>query len=196
MEKSKIAKIKKILIVICILLIISLIAYVLIVNKVKEPTPEEIIENTNEYTKHTSYDDKITIETPNTWKSVLEKNSLNENAIIELQNEEENAYLVVVINNKLDLNENFTTYQTKVFKQKETFYKTKITSYTDVVISERPARYGVIYYTNANNINTYIRSYAFETDNYYGQIVIWTLASNEEKVQKEFDNITKTLKEK
>lgn len=196
MEKSKIAKIKKILIVICILLIISLIAYVLIVNKVKEPTPEEIIENTNEYIKHTSYDDKITIETPNTWKSVLEKNSLNENAIIELQNEEENAYLVVVINNKLDLNENFTTYQTKVFKQKETFYKTKITSYTDVVISERPARYGVIYYTNANNINTYIRSYAFETDNYYGQIVIWTLASNEEKVQKEFDNITKTLKEK
>ncbi|MBQ7104617.1 MAG: hypothetical protein IJN90_02040 [Bacilli bacterium] len=196
MEKNSITKIKKILIVICVLLIISLVSYVLIANKVKEPTREEIIENTDKYITHTSYDDKFTIETPNTWKIVVDKNSLNKNAILELQNEEENAYLVVVINSKLDLNEDFNTYKTKVFKQKETFYKTTITSYTDVVINERQAQYGVIYYTNSNNINTYIRSYAFETENYYGQLVIWTLASNEENVQKEFDNIVKTLKEK
>jgi len=147
------------------------------------------------FLRHLSYDEIFSIETPNTWEEVETKYSLNKNAVLELYNEKKTSYLVVVVNKKADLTDNFTTYKAKIFKQKESHYKTKISSYHDTIINDRPAQYGVIYYTNSENINTYIRSYPFETNNYFGQIVIWTLASNEENIGKEFDNITTSLKE-
>lgn len=188
-------KLRTILVAICVFLMLGLTAYVLITNNMKEPTEEEIVDNVKEYKKHKSYDGIFQIETPNTWAEVETKYSLNKNAVLELYNEKKTSYLVVVVNKKIDLTDNFTTYKAKVFKQKESHYKTKISSYHDTIINERPAQYGVIYYTNGDNINTYIRAYAFETTNYYGQIVIWTLASNEDTISKEFDNITSTLKE-
>ena len=51
------------------------------------------------------------------------------------------------LNNKKDLNETFAQFKTNVFKQKESVYKKNISKYVDVVIAERPAQYGVIYYT-------------------------------------------------
>lgn len=195
MKKENILKLKKLLIALCLLLVVALIIFIFTVDrKEDEPTEEEVIENVSKYDKHLSYDGLFSIETPNTWEEVETKNSLNENAIIELEKVEDNAYLVVVVNNKLDLNETFDVFKANVFKQKEAVYKKTISKYVDVVIDGKPAQYGVIYYTK-NNVNTYIRAYAFETENYYGQIVIWTLASNEESVQKEFDNITASLKE-
>lgn len=188
-------KLRTVLVGICVFLMLGLTAYVLITNHMKEPTDEEIVDNVKEYQKHKSYDEIFTIETPNTWQKVETKYSLNKNAILELYNEKKTSYLVVVVNKKADLTDNFTTYKAKIFKQKESHYKTKISSYHDAIIDSRPAQYGVIYYTNQDNINTYIRSYAFETNNYFGQIVIWTLASNEETISKEFDNITTSLKE-
>lgn len=195
MKKENILKLKKLLIIFCLLLVVTLIIFVFVAKKDQQPTEEEVIENVSKYDKHTSYDGLFTIETPNTWQEVVTKNSLNANAILELEKTEDNAYLVVVVNNKIDLNEDFATFKTNVFKQKEAVYKTTISSYTDTTINNYSAQYATIYYTNSNNINTYIRAYAFETENYYGQIVIWTLASNEESVQKEFDNITTSFKE-
>lgn len=188
-------KLRTILVAICVFLMFGLTAYVLITNNMKEPDEKEIVENIKKYEKHKSYDEVFQIETPSTWKEVETKYSLNKNAVLELFNENKTSYLVVVVNKKIDLTDNFTTYKAKVFKQKETHYKTKISSYHDTIIDARPAQYGIIYYTNPDNINTYIRAYAFETNNYFGQIVIWTLASNEETISKEFDNITSTLKE-
>lgn len=188
-------KLRTILVAICVFLMFGLTAYVLITNNMKKPDEKEIVENIKKYEKHKSYDEVFQIETPSTWKEVETKYSLNKNAVLELYNENKTSYLVVVVNKKIDLTDNFTTYKAKVFKQKETYYKTKISSYHDTIIDARPSQYGVIYYTNSDNINTYIRAYAFETNNYFGQIVIWTLASNEETISKEFDNITSTLKE-
>jgi len=191
--KNNITKIKKVLIIICIVLTTILTMFLFLANK---PTDEELIDDVSKYKTHDSYNKLFSINAPGTWKPVEVRNSLNKNAIIELENEDKNSYLVVVVNNKKDLNENFNTYKTKVFSQKESYYKTKISSYHNVVINGYNAQYGIIYYTNENNINTYIRSYAIETKNYYGQIVIWTLASNENSSEKEFDNIINSFKEK
>lgn len=197
MAKLNINKIKKVLIIICLLLIVVLLLFLLVVNKNNRDNKSNLEETENiaNYDEYTSYDGLFSISAPSAWKPVSDKKLLNENAIIELQNEKMNAFLVVVVNNKIDLKEDFNTYKTKVFTQKEAYYKTKISAYKEVIIDNHQAQYGVIHYTNPNNINTYIRSYAFETDNYYGQIVIWTLASNEEEVQTEFDNITLSFKE-
>lgn len=199
---EKINKIRKVLIVLCIFLIIILLGYILIINFTRkdESNPQkesnESSSKSEKYEEHISYDNMFMIKTPKVWQKVENKNSLNEKAIIELYNEEKNAYLVVVVNAKKDLNENFASYKKDVFGQKETYYKTKITKYHDVVIDNYNAQYGEIYYTNSDNINTYIRAYAFETENYYGQLILWTLASNEEIVQEEFNKISESLVEK
>lgn len=194
MKNENISKLKALLMGICLLLVVALIIFLFVVERNNKPTTNNNEDKNVKYEKHTSYDGLFSIEAPNTWKEVETKNSLNENAILELEKEDDNAYLVVVINNKKDLNETFAQFKTNVFKQKESVYKKNISKYVDVVIAERPAQYGVIYYTK-DNVNTYIRAYAFETENYYGQIVIWTLASNEEKVQDEFDKIVSSIKE-
>jgi hypothetical protein len=194
MKNENISKLKALLMGVCLLLVVALIIFLFVVERNNKPTTNNNEDKNVKYEKHTSYDGLFSIEAPNTWKEVETKNSLNENAILELEKEDDNAYLVVVINNKKDLNETFAQFKTNVFKQKESVYKKNISKYVDVVIAERPAQYGVIYYTK-DNVNTYIRAYAFETENYYGQIVIWTLASNEEKVQDEFDKIVSSIKE-
>lgn len=194
---DKINKIKKVLVVLCILLIFVLIGFILVINFTrKAETDNSTGTNKENYVEHTSYDFELTINTPKSWQAVEVKNSLNENAILELHNEEKNAYLVIVVNKKEDINDDFTKYKTDVFTQKETYYKTTITAYYDVVIDGYNAQYGELYYTNADNINTYIRAYAFETNTYYGQLVIWTLKSNENEVQEEFNKISESLVEK
>ena len=159
----------------------------------KKETPKET--EKIEDVEHLSYDEKFIIVAPSTWKEVTDKNSLNEKAIIELNDEEKCAYVVVVMNSKDNLDDDFSSYKERVFKQKEQYYNTEIKSHEKVVVDGHDAEYGEIYYTDKNQINTYIRAYAIETDNYFGQIVIWTLAANEDLVQKDFDNIISSFKE-
>lgn len=194
MKNENISKLKALLMGICLLLVVALIVFLFVIERNNNPKTNNKDDKDVKYEKYTSYDGLFSIEVPNTWKEVETKNSLNEKAVLELEKEDDNAYLVVVVNNKKDLNETFAQFKTNVFKQKEAVYKKTISKYVDVVIDERTAQYGVIYYTK-DNVNTYIRAYAFETENYYGQLVIWTLASNEEKVQDEFDKIVSSFKE-
>lgn len=191
-KNKKIDKLRAILVGACFLFIIGLLGILIYINSTYE---DDTITNTDKYQEHESYDKTFTISAPKTWKKIEIKNSLNGKAIIELYDEIKNSYLVVLVNKKEDLNEDFNTYKTKVFSQKEEYYQIKITEYKDAEIDNYKAQYIEIYHTNEDSINTYIRSYAFETENYYGQMVIWTLKSNEEEVQVEFDNITKSLEE-
>lgn len=192
--------IKRILIGISIILIIVIIIICLGGDRFRLKSQSEIDkakeeENLNKITEHTSYDGNFSISTSGHWVEV-EKNSLNAKAIIELNNEEEYAYVVVVMTNKKDFDGDFAKYKERVFKQKEQYYGTKIFSYSKTEIDGYNAEYGEVYYTDVvNSTKSYIRAYAVETENYFGQIVIWTFASNEEKVQDEFDSIVSSFKE-
>lgn len=192
---SNINKIKRGLIILCIFLLVGLFAFIIIRNQTKKPTDEEIVEDIKSYKTHTSYDGIFSVKTPSTWTEVKEKYSLNENAVIELHNEEKNAYLVAVVINKVDVTDTFEIFKSDVFTQKETHYNIKISEYKDVAVNGYNSQYIEFYNTNEDSINTYIRSYAIETKNYYAQVMLWTLKSNEELVQKEFDNIITNFKE-
>lgn len=199
---SNIDKIKRGLIIVCIVLLVGLVGFIVIRNTAnmiirnqQEKDYDKIVENTKQYKNHTSYDGVFSIKTPNTWSEVKNKNSLNANAVIELKNEIRNAYLVAVVTNKLDVTDTFEIFKSDVFTQKQTHYGITISEYKDVVIDGKNAQYIEFYNTNEDSINTYIRSYAIETKNYYVQIMIWTLKSNETLVQEEFKNIMNTFKE-
>ena len=192
---SSINKIKRGLIILCIILLVCLFAFIIIRNSNKTLSDEDIVEDIASYKTYTSYDGIFSIKTPITWNEVKEKYSLNENAVLELHNEQKNAYLVSVIINKEDVTDTFEQFQQDVFKQKETYYKVKIDNYNNVKVNGYNSKYVEFYNTNADKINTYIRAYAIETENYYVQIVMWTLKSNEENVSKEFDNIISNFKE-
>ena len=199
---SNINKIKRGLIIVCIVLLIGLVAFILIRNATnmiirnqQEKDYDKIVENKKLYKSHTSYDGIFSIKAPSTWSEIKEKKSLNANAVIELKNEIRNAYLVAVVTNKLDVTDTFEIFKSDVFTQKQTHYGITISEYKDVVIGGKNAQYIEFYNTNEDSINTYIRSYAIETENYYVQIMIWTLKSNENLVQPEFNNIMESFKE-
>ena len=154
MKNENISKLKALLMGICLLLVVALIVFLFVIERNNNPKTNNKDDKDVKYEKYTSYDGLFSIEVPNTWKEVETKNSLNEKAVLELEKEDDNAYLVVVVNNKKDLNETFAQFKTNVFKQKEAVYKKTISKYVDVVIDERTAQYGVIYYTK-DNVNTY-----------------------------------------
>jgi len=192
---SNINKIKRGLIVLCIFLLGSLFIFINTKNQPKEQTYEEIVEDIKSYKTYNSYDNIFLVKAPSTWNEVEDKNSLNENAILELHNSKTNAYLVAIVTNKLDVEDSFEIFKKDVFTQKENHYGIKINEYKDVVVDGYNSQYIEFYNTNEDHINTYIRSYAIETKNYYVQIMLWTLKSNEELVGQEFDNIIDNFKE-
>lgn len=192
---SNITKIKRGLIVICIFLLIGLFAFIITRNDSKQLTDEEIVKDIKSYKTYTSYDGNFSIKTPSTWNEVKDKYTLNENAVLELHNEQKNAYLVSVIINKVDVTDDFEQFKKDVFTQKEVHYGIKIEKYNDIVVNGYNSQYVEFYNTNTDKINTYIRSYAIETKNYYVQIMLWTLKSNEENIKQEFDNIIDNFKE-
>ena len=195
MDKNKL---KVILMWLCVVLFIALSIFILtkVTENAKKDNEEENIEEVEEkYRNHISYDNKFSIDAPVQYKEISEKHSLNAKGVIELNNEEKAAYVLVVPTSKVNLKKNFKTFRNESFKQKETFYKTKITNYEKLTIDDHDAEYGEIYYTSETGVNTYIRAYVVETDNYFVQMVLWTVADNESLVQDDFDLIASTFRE-
>ena len=199
MESNKINRIKNILVGVVFVFVLVLLGFV-VFETFKEEKDLGVKEKKEEkpavfYNDHYSYDKLFTVKTTSAWNEVEEQKSLNKSADMELYNPDLNAYFLFVPNSKKDYKNNFNNYKNTVFSQKKSEYKVNITKYNDVLIDGRTSQYIEFNYTNDKNVNTYIRSYAVETENYYGQIMIWTLASNQEKVAEEFTNLVSTFKE-
>ena len=192
---SNINKLKMSLIIICIFLITFLLGFIIVKNADNQLPDIEYTQDVNTYKTHTSYDGIFQVKVPKTWIEVEEKYTLNKNAVLELHDVQKNAYLVAVITNKLDVTDSFEQFKKDVFTQKEAHYELKIEQYNDVVIDGYDSQYIEFYNTNADNINTYIRAYAIETKNYYVQIMLWTLKSNEINIEEQFNNIIDSFKE-
>ena len=195
MKKEKV--IKYILLGISAILVIAIIVAMIINSnnrQVKENEEDTAkTETTNNYLVHKSYDGKFNISAPATYKEIDDKLSLNKKAIIELNDEDQSSYVLVIVTPKENSDSGFNEYKKDVFKQRELFFDTEISRYESTTIDNHEAEYAEIYYTNPSNINLYIRSYALETDNYFGQIVLWTLAANEKNIQEEFNKIASSF---
>ncbi len=177
---------------------IALIIFLIIFNIVKHnESKDELEENETEpitYEKHISYDGLFSIEAVKNYVEV-EKYSLNEKGIIELNDESKNAYILVVMTGKDSYNGDFASYKKAAFEQKEKLYETEINSTIKVSIDNHDAEYGEIYYTTPTEVKVYMRAYAIETDNYFGQIVMWTTANNKDKIKEEFDKSAASFQE-
>ena len=86
-----------------------------------EETPEEVIN----YSSHESYDKKFMMSAPDSWKEVTDKKSLNENANIELNDEDKSAYVVVVITDKKNTTDDFEDYKNVFFNRKNNIIRQK-----------------------------------------------------------------------
>ena len=179
MKKEKV--IKYVLLGISAVLVLAILVVIAINSNNRRIVKKEEAPNTttnNNYLVHNSYE---------------ELDEIVNKLMIELNNEDESAYVLVIVTAKEDSDLNFNEYKKEVFKQREEFFDTKISRYKKVTIDGHEAEYAEIYYTNPSSINLYVRSYAIETDNYFGQMVLWTLASNEKSIQDEFDKIASSF---
>ncbi|MBR4262478.1 MAG: hypothetical protein IKQ35_03860 [Bacilli bacterium] len=186
-------KINIILLIVILALVVGLI--LLLKNSKIEEKPTKTKKEEINYIDYTSYDKNFSIRTSKDWKLVDNRKLLNKDANLELYNEKLNAYFLLVVNNKIDYKKNFNNYKAEVFKQKIEQYNIKIKEFKKVNVNNYNWEYIEFNYTNENAINTYIRSYAIETKNYYGQILVWTIASNQNEATNEFDNIISKFKE-
>lgn len=199
MESNKINKVKNILVGVVFVFVIVLLGFVAFETFKEEKDlgvkDKKKDEPTIVYKDHYSYDKLFTVKTTEDWTEVEDQKSLNKSADMELYNSNLNAYFLFVPNSKKDYKNSFNNYKNVVFNQKKSEYKANITKYNDVLIDGKTSQYIEFNYVNEKNVNTYIRSYAIETENYYGQIMIWTLASNQEEASEEFTDLVSTFKE-
>lgn len=146
---------------------------------------------------HTSYDGLFTIETDDTWQSVV-KSTLHKAANIELANYDTNKYLMALIDKKADLNNiKYEDYTTRMISDIEKTYKIKIEQKNKIRINGKETMYVEFKSTTTNeNINFYMKVYMIETKNYYARLFTWTTFGQQDFYKKEFDEIAKKFRER
>lgn len=144
--------------------------------------------------KINSYDNKFQVTVPGTWTTAKNKGDLNSAASIEVQDSEKQKYMIAITEAKADLAMDFQKYQETIFSQNAKNYDTEFKDIKDININGKACKY-VEFKTTQETANIYMRIYAIETNNYYSQILIWTIYSQKDDVQKEFDNIISSFKE-
>lgn len=151
----------------------------------------------NKETKMTtfkSYDDKFQITVPSDWKKASTKGELNSAADFELYNKVAEKYFLALMESKEDIAYSFEQYKTAILAQNEKVYSTTFDEVKDIKIDEHDCNY-VEFKTQQLGTNIYMRIYVIETDNYYGQLFIWTTYSQKDKLDEEFDKIISSYKE-
>lgn len=95
---------------------------------------------------------------------------------------------------KEDLTWTFDEYKNEIFKQNQELYETTFTDIKEIKLNTNNASY-VEFKTVRNNTNIYMRIYAIETTNYYGQLLIWTTYSQKDELNNEFNQMILSFKE-
>ena len=157
-----------------------------------------VFENSNEVKKqtYTSYNDKFTVDVNNDWSSV-EKGTLNESADIELADLNDEKYFLALMEEKEDFNWTYEEYRDHMFEVDAKIYGATVNDIQDIKIGEYNCNF-IEFNPNLDNsaLQFYMQIYIIETDNYYGQLLTWTLNSKKDEYRDEFFEIVKTFKEK
>lgn len=129
-----------------------------------------------------SYDETFEMYLTKGWEKTS-KGKLNEEADIEIKNDSKDMYLIAIIDDIDGTNLTFQDYVDVVVYSMETGYKVKIPE----VKSDGNYKYFDFEYTEGKE-KVYMCIYVINTDNYVGQIAIWSSAENRDEVQKEIEN--------
>ncbi len=141
-----------------------------------------------------SYNGKFQITANSNWKATSQ-GELNENADIEIADDDNQKYLISIMESKEDLDWDYKQYSNYILKQNAEIYETTIEEVKTTKINDYDIDY-VELKSSPNGVNIYMRIYVIETKNYYGQILIWTKYSQRNDVKEEFDKIVSSFIEK
>lgn len=140
-----------------------------------------------------SYNEKFQITADSSWKKTS-KGELNDSADIEIADTRNQKYMIVLMESKEDLSWSYEEYSDFILAQNSTIYSVELDDVKTTKIDGYDVDY-VEFMTKPDGINIYMRIYVVETENYYGQILIWTKYSQRNDVKDEFDKIISSFKE-
>lgn len=151
--------------------------------------------NSNKIT-YNSYNDIFSVEAVNGWQQV-EQGTLNSSADIELADLKNDKYFVALMENKADFEWSYEEYINNTIASNASTYNLTDYEKKDIKIGNYDCKY--IEFKSTNNdteVNTYIQIYYVETENYYGQLLTWTLNSKKDEYKDEFIQLVESFKEK
>jgi len=143
---------------------------------------------------YTSYDNNFIVEVNKGWTSV-EKGTLNDAADLELIDSENDKYFLVLMESKEDFTWTYEEYRDHMFDANAEIYQTTVENIQDIKVGEYNCNF-IEFDSNLEGIKFYMQIYIVETDNYYGQILTWTLNSKKDEYRNEFLELVKSFKEK
>lgn len=118
---------------------------------------------------------------------------LNDSADIELYNDSNSTYLIVLGDSKLDYTLPYADFKEGRVASIEEIYDVTLGDFNKIDYA-----YGNMEYTDfslvEDGLALSMRYYLFETDNYYGQILVWTVNSNKAYLD-EVDRMATSLAE-
>ena len=144
---------------------------------------------------YNSYDSNFTITATSGW-SIPTQGTLNDEADLELVDNNNNKYFVALMEAKEDFDWSYEEYATNMLESNAESYGITIDEIQTITIDEHECQY-IEFKTTTDNtsLNFYTQVYIVETDNYYGQLMTWTIYSQSDEYRDEFIEMVKTFKE-
>ncbi len=151
--------------------------------------------NNSDKTTYNSYNNIFSVEVGKGWQQV-EKGTLNSSADIELADLKNDKYFVALMENKADFEWTYEEYMDNTIKSNASTYDLEDYEEKDIKIGEYDCKYIEFKSTSETDVNTFIQIYYVETENYYGQLLTWTLNSKKDEYKDEFISLVQTFGEK
>ncbi len=177
----------------CLIDILLIISIIFILNK--KILPKNSTNLANSDITFTSYNGIFEITVPNNWRLAEQRGMLNPAADIELINDENLYYLIILMENKNDLNISYSEYKNSSFKLIEETYNIKIdNSQIKELINNENNIFSYDFTTTLNEEEICMNIYILETKNYYGKCLVWSSEINHNQ-DIDLNNIIQSLKE-
>lgn len=134
-----------------------------------------------------SYNEKFLIKLPYGWIKAKEQ-QLNEEADIEVFNKKKDFYLILLMENKEDLDYTYKTYVEATIEDIKESYDVSIDKTNIYKNKEDEDRTFYCFDFYHEKVKIYMCDYVVETKSYMGQLIVWTIYSQKE----ELDEFLKT----
>lgn len=133
-------------------------------------------------------------EVPFGWEAE-KKGELNAKAQLEISNTTDDSYFMALMEKKSDFNMDLDGFSKLVIDSNAKAYKVATTPKLVKTTVGQYNAYSAEFTTTYNSINIHMWIYAIETDNYYGQLFVWTKDSSVTDMQDELTKIVNSFKE-
>ena len=136
---------------------------------------------------------KIKIETPNSWSEYKEEKQMNDDSCVELIGTEKDKVLLIISEEKNKFN-GFNSWFDIVYGTAKKSYDLDDNMVRRSDEGGKNTRF-IEKELNADGTDVYLQLYFMETNNYYNQVLMWTEAKSKDLFSSEFRDIAYSLQE-